>query len=90
MTRRRTHQPDIDDFTPVSGGCGSHGANVRDDVTNLSDVHCSSQLDRHIVRLLSLHPQLRVRFAKQDLSQFSDQAKRELLTDMNDLLGIKR
>ena len=89
MTRRRTHQPDIDDFTPVSGGYRSQGATVRDDVTHLSDVHCSSQLDRHIVQLLLLHPQFRVRFAKQDLSQFSDQAKRELLIDMNDLLDIK-
>lgn len=78
----------FNDFAPATSGRGSQ-ATVRGDTTSLADVQCTSQLDRHIVRLLSLHPALRVRFAKQDLSLFSDQAKRELLADMNSLLGIK-
>lgn len=86
--KQKTNRRQFDDFAPTTSGRGSQ-APVRSDATKLAGVQCASQLDRHIVRLLSLHPSLRVRFAKQDLSLFSDQAKRELLEDMNDLLGIK-
>ncbi|TWU33450.1 hypothetical protein Q31b_57670 [Novipirellula aureliae] len=78
-----------DDFAPVSGGRRQADSYRRDDVDNLRDVKADSQLDRHIVRLLALHKKLRVKFKNQDLSQFSDDAKRVLLADMNDLLGIK-
>ena len=78
-----------DDFVPVTGGDDLADDYVRDDVLSLCDLKASSDLDLHLVRLLSLHPQLRVRFRNQDLSSLDDATKRDLLNDMNDLLGIK-
>ncbi|KAA1258190.1 hypothetical protein LF1_07060 [Rubripirellula obstinata] len=89
MKSKSNTQQINDDFAPVSGGRGQADSYRRDDVDDLASVKADSQLDRHIVRLLALHKKLRVRFKNQDLSQFSDDAKRVLLADMNDLLGIK-
>ena len=80
---------DDDDFVPVTGGVDLADDYVRDDIDALRDVKVSSDLDRHIVQLLSLHKKLRVRFRNQDLASLDDATKRDLLTDMNDLLGIK-
>jgi len=80
---------DDDDFVPVTGGVDLADDYIRDDVDALRDVKVNSDLDRHIVQLLSLHKQLRVRFRNQDLASLDDSTKRDLLTDMNDLLGIK-
>jgi len=80
---------DDDDFVPVSGGVDLADDYVRDDVDALRDVKVHSDLDRHIVQLLSLHKNLRVRFRNQDLASLDDATKRDLLIDMNDLLGIK-
>ena len=80
---------DDDDFVPVTGGVDIADDYIRDDVDAMRDVKVTSDLDRHIVQLLSLHKKLRVRFRNQDLSSLSDATKRDLLTDMNDLLGIK-
>jgi hypothetical protein len=78
-----------DDFIPVSGGIDLPADKVRADVANLSDIKVSSDLDRHIVRLLSLHKSLRMRFRNQDLATLDDSTKWDLLRDMNDLLGIQ-
>jgi len=78
-----------DDFVPVAGGVDLAGAYVRDDLDSLRDVKVQSDLDRHIVRLLALHKQLRVRFRNQDLARLDDPTKQALLQDMNDLLEIK-
>jgi hypothetical protein len=77
------------DFVPVTGGIGLADDFVRDDLDALRDVMAKSDLDRHILRLLALHKDLRVRFRNQDLSSLDDATKRALLKDMNDLLGIK-
>jgi hypothetical protein len=62
---------------------------VRDDLDDLSNVVVKSDLDLHIVRLLALHPQLKVRFRNQNLSSLDDATKQVLLADMNEVLGIK-
>lgn len=77
------------DFTPVTGGVDLADQYIRDDVDALRDLKTHSDLDRHLVQLLSLHKKLRVRFRNQDLASLDDVTKRALLQDMNDLLGIK-
>jgi hypothetical protein len=62
---------------------------VRTDLDDLDNVVVRSDLDLHIVRLLALHPKLKVRFRSQDLSSLDDETKRTLLDDMNSVLGIK-
>jgi hypothetical protein len=76
------------DYTPVTGGADL-AKYLRDDVDTVPDLKVASELDRHIVQLLSLHPQLNIRFRDRDLSHFDGATKRALLQDMNDLLGIK-
>lgn len=61
---------------------------LRTDVDDLGIVKADSPLDLHIMRLLNLHPALKVRFRNQDLTQLNVQAKQALLDDMNDVLGI--
>jgi len=78
-----------DDFVPVTGGVDLADDYLRDDVDALRDLKVQSDLDRHIVRLLALHRQLRVRFRNRDLTRLDDATKQALLQDMNDLLGIK-
>ena len=78
-----------DDFIPVTGGCDLADVYVRDDSVLLRDLKVTSELDRHIVRLLSLHKSLRMRFRNQDLACLDDATKLALLDDINDLLGIK-
>ncbi len=80
---------DDDDFVPVTGGVDLADDYIRDDVDALRDVKVHSDLDSHIVQLLSLHKKLRVRFRNQDLARLNDATRRDLLIDMNDLLGIK-
>jgi hypothetical protein len=76
------------DYSPVTGGADL-AKYVRDDVATVPDLKVDSDLDRHIVRLLTLHPQLQVRFRSHDLARLDDATKQALLQDMNDLLGIK-
>ena len=79
-----------DNFVPVTGGVDLADDYLRDDLDSLRDVKVQSDLDRHIVRLLALHKDVRVRFRNQDLTHLDDATKQALLQDMNDLLGIKR
>lgn len=78
----------VADFSPVTGGANL-AKYVRDDVARVRDLKVDSDLDRHIVRLLTLHPQLQVRFRNHDLARLDDATKQALLQDINDLLGIK-
>ncbi len=78
-----------DDFVPVTGGVDLPKARFRDDMDHLRDLVVDSDLDRHIVRLLVLHPKLRVRFRCQDLTSLDAATKKALLADMNDVLGIR-
>jgi len=88
MSRKRINESDFDDFAPVTVGRGSR-VNSLSGSADFRSLKCSSPLDEHLVHLMTLHASLGPRFAKQDLSQLDDQAKRELLEDMNDLLGIR-
>lgn len=76
------------DFVPVTGGVDL-AKYLRDDVDALRNLKVASDLDRHIVRILALHPQLRARFRNQDLTTLDDATKRRLLQDMNEVLDIK-
>jgi hypothetical protein len=62
---------------------------VRQDLDDLSTVTATSDLDLHILRLLALHPTLKVRFRNQDLAALDDSTKQTLLADMNQVLGIR-
>jgi hypothetical protein len=78
-----------DDFVPVTGGATLADDDVRGDMEGLRDLKVESELDLHIVRLLRLHPTVKVGFRNQDLTRLDDQTKRAFLQDMNELLGIK-
>ncbi len=77
------------DAAPPTGGHKLPNKYVRKEVTGLENVAVASDLDRHIVRLLGLHPELRVKFRNQDLASLNDSTKEALLDDMNKVLGIK-
>jgi hypothetical protein len=78
-----------DDFVPVTGGFDLPASRIRDDMDSLRNLAVDSDLDRRIVQLLALHPQLQVRFRNQDLRSLDDPTKKALLKDMNDVLGIR-
>lgn len=66
------------------------GVNLADQSqADLSAVVAVSDLDLHIVRLLALHPTLKVRFRNQDLASLDDLTKQTLLQDMNHVLGVR-
>jgi hypothetical protein len=83
-----TCQSASQDFVPATGGVDV-AKYLRDDVDDLRSLKTDSDLDRHIVQLLALHPALRVRFRNKDLTALSNDTKRTLLQDMNQVLGIK-
>ncbi len=62
---------------------------LRKDLDDLSTVVAESDLDLHILRLLSLHPALKVRFRNHDLAALDDATKEVLLKDMNQVLGVR-
>ena len=76
------------DVLPPTGGHGLP-ARYRRQLAGLENVAVASELDRHIVRLLALHPELQVKFRNQDLASIDDATKETLLQDMNKVLGIK-
>ena len=77
-----------DDFAPVTGGVDL-AKYVRGSGVSFCDDAGHSDLDRHISRLLALHPDVRVAFRNQDLSKLDDPTKLAILDGINDLLGIR-
>ena len=77
------------DFVPVTGGVDLADDYLRTDMEGLRDLTVVSELDLHIVRLLSLHPRLKVGFRNQDLTRLDDQTKKAFVQDINALLGIR-
>jgi hypothetical protein len=77
------------DFAPSVGNMRAPKNTIRDDIGDLSAVKVKSDLDLHIVRLLSLHPQLKIYFRNHDLASIDDATKQALLNDMNKVLGIR-
>lgn len=61
---------------------------IREDITEPKDLIVSSELDRRMARLLTLHPQLRVKFRNNDLASLDGETKEALLQDMCNILGI--
>jgi hypothetical protein len=78
-----------DNFVPVTGGVALRKGQVRTDLDSLRDLKVGSDLDLHIVRLLRLHPNVKVGFRNQDLTCLDDDTKTAFLKDLNDLLGIR-
>jgi hypothetical protein len=78
-----------DDFVPVTGGFDLPASRIRDDLDSLRNATVVSDLDRRIVQLLALHPQLQIRFRNQDLQALDNPTKTALLKDMSDVLGIR-
>ena len=78
-----------DDFVPVTGGVALPGSSIRPGLENLANLKAASDLDRHILQFLALHPEVPDRFRSEDLAQLSDEAKQDLLQNLNDLLGIR-
>jgi hypothetical protein len=77
-----------DDFVPVTGGVDLADDYLRGDMEALRNLKVESELDLHIVRLLRLHPNLKVGFRNQDLTRLDDETKKAFIQDMNDLLEI--
>lgn len=76
-------------FAPPAGRMATPTKYLRGDLDDLSTVAVGSDLDLHIVRLLGLHPDLKVRFRNHDLAALDDATKQALLDDMNEVLGIR-
>ncbi|WP_442510542.1 hypothetical protein SH528x_002167 [Novipirellula sp. SH528] len=76
-------------YAPVSSTKSTAAHYRRRGPQKLVAINAQSQLDRQIARLLSLHKDLRICVKDQDIAGISDEAKRALLDDLNDLLGIK-
>lgn len=81
MSKKRDFAPSVGRLTTPK--------NLRDDIDDLTTVAVKSDLDLHIVRLLALHPALKVRFRNHDLAAPDDTTKRTLLNDMNQVLGVR-
>ena len=80
MTKNASFAPSVGAFkTPK---------NVRRNLNDLTAIVVKTDLDLHIVRLLELHPQLKVRFRNHDLASLDVATKRTLLADMNKVLGV--
>lgn len=75
---------------PSVGGHELPAKYRRQDTDYLANVTVESELDKHIIRLLGLHPELRVKFRNQDLASLNDSTKKLLLEDMNKVLGIRQ
>lgn len=75
-------------FDDVLGGRELPKHLIRDDVIEPDALIISSELDRKMARLLTLHPQLRIKFRNNNLASLDDLTKEALLQDMCDVLGI--
>lgn len=78
-----------DDFVPVTGGAELADIYVRSDLDSVRGYEVESELDLHLVRLLKLHPDVKVGFRNQNLASLDDATKRAFVEDLNELLGIK-
>jgi hypothetical protein len=71
---------------PVTGGVAPPASLIRALPTPASVP--ANQLDRHLLRLLTLHPQVSLKFRDVNLDMLDDRAKQFLLDDINAVLGI--
>jgi len=81
---------DYDIFDGATGGGKLSQSYVRNDVVEPADLVIASPLDRKIARLLSLHPELQVKFRNHDLASLDDRTKEALLEDINEILHVAK
>lgn len=81
---------DITNFEGVIGGGRLPNERRRIQMTVPEDLVVSSPLDRKLARLLTLHPEVNVRFRNHDLASLDDSTKLALLEDINEVLGIQQ
>ena len=89
MRERRLRDMNTKTDAPTPVARPPKRSHLRMDLDDLSTVIATSDLDLHIVRLLSLHPDLKVRFRNHDIASLDDVTKQALLSDMNDVLGVR-
>ena len=75
------------DDTPVSGGARTPRAAIRDDLADI--LEGTDELSTHLLRLQKLHPSLKLSFRAENIEQLSAADMRQLLSDINEQLGIK-
>lgn len=75
------------DPTPVTGGVKAPKRLLRPDVDS-DAVSPTSPLDKHILRLLTLHSDLPIKFRNVNLAKTRDGAKQSLLVEIHELLNI--
>ena len=76
------------DRAPVTGGISPPARALRP-ITVRTTAVPTDALGKHILRLLTLHRDISLKFRGIDLSAMDDAAKRALLDDTNSVLGIK-
>ena len=77
-----------DFFDGVIGGGELPEHKIRKDLVPPTGLVARSPLDKSIIRLLTLHPQLEIKFRNNSLSGLDNETKKALLKDMRDCLGI--
>ena len=80
----------LDDFVPVTGGMDLPRDLIREDVDRTERLAVDSELDLHIARLLSLHPEIDPGLRGRDLLDMDAEAKLALVDQLNERLGIRR
>lgn len=75
-------------FDGFVGGGTLTKENIRTDISEPKNLVVSSALDKRLARLLTLHPELQLRFRNNNLASLNDDTKQALLQDMQDILGI--
>ena len=75
------------DPTPVVGGGDIPARMLRP--TPVLDNPPKDDLGKHIARLLALHPDIVLDFRSSDLNLMDDSTKRDLIGDINKVLGIQ-
>lgn len=75
-------------FDGVIGGRNLPQKNVRTDISEPEDLIVSSALDKRLAKLLTLHPELQVKFRNNNLASLDAETKEALLQDIQDILGI--
>jgi hypothetical protein len=86
-TRTKEAPGNVGDATPVTGGCDIPARLLRP--TPALGVVPDDDLGKHIVRLLTLHPNLALEFRSEDLRGMDDVTKHLLIEDLEAVLGIE-
>jgi len=87
MGRTQSQIPSGDPM-PVTGGVKTPARLLRP-IAGRAATAPTSPLDKHLLRLLTLHKDLPARFRSLDTAKMDDAAKRALLADIQGLLNIR-